>query len=71
MWERETECLHSIILSVSVGSGDLFIEPIDTTCMLGKGTCNHYYCVCLCMGREDRVPAHNNTTCVNVREGES
>ena len=28
-------------------------------------------CVCLFMGKGDRAPAHNNTACVNVREGES
>ena len=56
--------------NVCVGRGDLLLAPINTTCMFGKGTCTHYYSVCLCgVGR--LMPAQINTTCVFVREGGS
>ena len=52
------KCLHSIIQSVFVGREDLFIAPIDITCMLGKGTCNHYYSVCVSLWEREIERLH-------------
>ena len=59
VWEGETECLHSLILRVCAGMGDLY-QLILHMC-LGRG---HALSFTLCVGRGDRVLALINTTCV-------
>ena len=53
---------------MSVGKGDRELTLINNTYMFGKGTGTHYYCVCLCVGRENRVLI--NSMCVWIRDTE-
>ena len=55
--------LAPIQLRVSVGKRDQELALINTKYMFGKGTGTQYYCVCLCVGRGNRVLINSMCVC--------